>query len=48
MAGTGAYAVPVNMPLVAKKPLKRAMSKEAREHFEYMFSNSKKLGVLAS
>lgn len=43
MVGTGAYAVPVNMPLVARKPLKRTMSKEARVHFEYMFSRSVEL-----
>ena len=43
MAGTGAYAVPVNMPLVAKKPLNRKMSKEAKLHFEYMFSRNVEL-----
>ncbi len=43
MAGTGAYAMPIDMPLVAKKPLKKAMSKEAKEHFEYMFSRDVEL-----
>ena len=38
MAGTGAYAMPAKLPFVAKKPLKRAMSKEARAHFEELFS----------
>lgn len=43
MAGTGAYALPVDMPLSAKKPLKRKMSKEAKAHFDYMFSRSVEL-----
>jgi hypothetical protein len=34
MAGTGAYAVPIDMPLIAKKPLKTKMSKEAKAHFD--------------
>lgn len=38
MAGTGAYAVPIKMPLVAKTPLKRTMSKEAKAHLEFMSS----------
>lgn len=38
MAGTGAYAIPTQMPFVAKKPLKRKMSKEAREHFDSLLS----------
>ena len=38
MAGTGAYIMPVQMPLVARKPLKRKMSKEARQHFDDLLS----------
>lgn len=38
MAGTGAYAIPIKMPLVARKPLKRVMSQEARDYFAYMSS----------
>ncbi len=40
MAGTGAYAMPVDLPFVAKKPLKRTMSKEAKAHFEELFSEN--------
>ena len=36
MAGTGGYALPIDMPLVAKKPLKRKMSAEAKAHFDYI------------
>lgn len=43
MAGTGAYALPINMPLSTKKPLNRKMSKEAQAHFDYMFSRSVEL-----
>ena len=38
MAGTGAYAIPIDMPLVAKKKLKRTMSKEAKAHFDFLSS----------
>ena len=38
MAGTGAYAMPAKLPFVAKKPLKRTMSKEARAHFEELMA----------
>lgn len=38
MAGTGAYAIPTQMPFVAKKPLKRKMSKEVKEHFDSLLS----------
>ena len=38
MADVSAYAVPISMPLVTKKPLKRKMSERAREHFERLFS----------
>jgi hypothetical protein len=38
MAGTGAYAMPVDMPLVAKKPLKTKMSKEAKAHFDNLLA----------
>lgn len=38
MAGTGAYAVPAQMPFVANKPLKRTMSKEAKKHFDSLLS----------
>ena len=40
MNGKGAYAVPVDMPLVAKKPLKRTMSKKAKEYFDFMNSRN--------
>ena len=43
MAGTGAYAIPVDMPLVAKKSINRTMSKEAKAHFEYLSSQSVEL-----
>lgn len=43
MAGTGAYAVPTEMPLVSKKPLKTTMSKQARDHFEFMSSQEVEL-----
>lgn len=43
MAGTGAYAVPTEMPLVSKKPLKTTMSKQARDHFEFMCSQEVEL-----
>ncbi len=45
MAGTSAYATPVTMPLVAKTPLKTKMSKEARAHYDYMFSRDVELFV---
>lgn len=35
--------MPTDMPLVAKKPLKRTMSKQAREHFEYLNSHDVEL-----
>ncbi|MBQ7463480.1 MAG: hypothetical protein IJS86_01325 [Lachnospiraceae bacterium] len=38
MVGTGAYAMPTNMPFVAKRPLKRKMSESARQHFDYLMS----------
>ncbi len=38
MAGTGAYAVPTDMPLVAKGPIKRKMSLNAKKHFEDLMS----------
>lgn len=34
MAGTSAYATPITMPLVANRPLKTKMSKEAKAHYE--------------
>ena len=40
MNGKGAYAVPVDMPLVAKKPLKRTMPKKAKEYFDFMNSRN--------
>ena len=43
MAGTGAYAVPTEMPLVSKKPLKTTLSKQARDHFEFMSSQEVEL-----
>ena len=43
MAGTGAYAIPTEMPLVSKKPLKTTMSKQAKEHFEFMASRNVEL-----
>lgn len=43
MAGTGAYAMPVDMPLVTKKTIKKTMSKEAKAHFEYLASKSVEL-----
>lgn len=43
MAGTGAYAVPKEMPLVSKKTLKRTMSKQAQDHFEFMNSQEVEL-----
>ena len=38
MAGTGAYAIPTNMPLSANKPLKKKMSKDAKRHLEQLMS----------
>lgn len=38
MAGTGAYAKPISMPLVTKKTLKRSMPKEAKAHFESLMA----------
>ena len=38
MARTGAYAMPTNMPFVAKRPLNRKMSESARQHFECLMS----------
>ena len=43
MAGISAYATPVSMPLVAKKPLKTKMSKKAKDHFDYLFSRDVEL-----
>ena len=43
MAGTGAYAMPTDMPLVSKKPLKRTMSEQARDHFAFMNSRTVEL-----
>ena len=43
MVGTSAYATPIPMPLVAKRPLKTKMSKEAKAHYEYMFSRNVEL-----
>lgn len=40
MAGTGAYAMPVDLPLVTKKNIKKTMSKEAKAHFDYLASKS--------
>lgn len=40
MAGTSAYAIPIDMPLVAKKAIKTTMSKEAKAHFEHLASKS--------
>jgi hypothetical protein len=39
MAGTGAYAIPTKMPLVAQKRLKTKMSSEAKEHFNNLLSS---------
>ena len=38
MAETGAYAIPINMPLLAHKPLKKKMSKEAKRHLDHLMS----------
>ena len=38
MAGTGGYALPINMSLVSRKPLKRKMSAEAKAHFDFLSS----------
>ncbi len=43
MAGTGAYAIPTEMPLVSSKPLKRTMSKQAKDHFDFMNSRNVEL-----
>lgn len=43
MAGTGAYAIPTEMPLISSKPLKRTMSKQAKDHFEFMNSRNVEL-----
>lgn len=43
MAGTGAYAMPADMPFVSKKPLKRTMSRQAKEYFDYMNSREVEL-----
>lgn len=43
MAGTSAYATPISMPLIAKAPLKTKMSKEAKEHYDYMLSREVEL-----
>lgn len=43
MAGTSAYAMPIEMPLVAKKPLMKTMPKKAQEHYEDMFSRDVEL-----
>lgn len=40
MAGTGAYAMPADMPFVSKKPLKRTMSEQAKDYFDYMNSRN--------
>ncbi len=38
MAGTGAYAIPTDMPFVVKKPVSRTMSEEAKKHFDSLLS----------
>lgn len=43
MAGTGAYAMPTDMPLVSEKPLKRTMSERAKAYFDYMESRDVEL-----
>lgn len=43
MAGTGAYATPIDMPLVTRKKIKKTMSKEAKAHFDYLASKSMEL-----
>ena len=43
MAGTSAYAMPINMPLVSKKALQRTMPDRARKHFEELFSRDVEL-----
>jgi hypothetical protein len=43
MAGTGAYAIPTKMPLVAQKRLKTKMSSEAKEHFNNLLSSDVEL-----
>ena len=43
MAGVSAYATHISMPLVSKTPLKKKMSKKAKEHFDYLFSRDVEL-----
>ncbi len=43
MAGTGAYAIPMDMPFVSKKPLNKTMPKQAKEYFDYMNSRDVEL-----
>ena len=38
MVGTGAYAMPTQLPFVAKKPLRKTMSREAMAHFEELMA----------
>ena len=35
MVGIGAYAVSTNMSLVAKGPIRRKISRQAKQHLEY-------------
>ena len=43
MAGTGAYAVPMQMPIRVKGPLKTKMSPEAKAYYQDLFSRNEKL-----
>lgn len=43
MAGTGAYSMPIDMPFVSKRPLKRTMPEQAKAYFEYMNSRDVEL-----
>ena len=45
MAKNGAFAVPIRLPLVTRKPLKRKMSLQAKKHYEELFSNKDTLEI---
>ncbi len=43
MAGTSAYAVPIQMPIKANGPLKTKMSAEAKAYYQDLFSRNEKV-----
>ena len=43
MAGISAYATPIVMPLISRKPLKMKMSQKTKDYFDDLFSRDVEL-----